>query len=180
MAQEIPMNSKRNAFLSSAFFSRLRLDYRHHQIGLGLSGVGLIIALTTIAIAPTIATLNCQRQADYYSRCTVTNRSLIGIPLRQVRFDPLTGAQARPESRIPGWTNRVMLYKSGGNEIPFMTFSTDALTVQRSVTQINAFLGNPKIRDFRYTQLVPWQVLLGVLTGAMILLGAGLMLLQIQ
>ncbi|MGA0199459.1 MAG: hypothetical protein ACO3NK_10135, partial [Prochlorotrichaceae cyanobacterium] len=79
-----------------------------------------------------------------------------------------------------GWSNRVMLYKSGGNEIPFMTFSTDALTVQRSVTQINAFLGNPKIRDFRYTQLVPWQVLLGVLTGAMILLGAGLMLLQIQ
>jgi hypothetical protein len=158
----------------------LRLEYLHHRVGLGLAGVGMLLLVGTIAVAPTIATLTCERKADFYSLCTLRNHSLIGIPVRQVRLEPLTGAQAFPQEETPGWVNRVMLYRSGGRELPFTIFSTDSLTVKRSATKINAFLGNPTIRNFRYSQLIPWPVLLSVLAGALVLLGSGLMLFKIQ
>jgi len=158
----------------------LRLDYLHHRIALGLVGVGLVILISTIAIAPTIASLTCERKADFYSLCTLKNQSLIGIPVRQVQLKPLTGAQAFPDTPLSGWSNRVMLYRSGGRDLPFTLFSTDSPTVKRSVLNINAFLGNPKVRNFRYTQLVPWPVLFSVVAGSLVLLGSGLLLLKIQ
>lgn len=178
------MKSKGNTSLFprgfQAFFQGLRLDYLHHRIGLGMGSVGLVILLGTIVLAPTIATLNCQRKADFYSLCTLKNYSLVGLPLRQVRLDPLTGAQAFPDIADPGWSNRVMLYRSGGSDLPFTVFSTDSTTVKRSVLDINTFLGNPKIRSLRYTQLVPWQVLFTVLMGSLGLMGLGLVILKIR
>jgi hypothetical protein len=158
----------------------LRLDYLHHRIALGLVGVGMVILVGTIVFAPTIASLDCERKAEFYSLCTLKNYSLIGIPVRQVRLEPLTGAQAFPDVEMSGWSNRVMLYRSEGRELPFTIFSTDSPTVKRSVLRINAFLGNPTVPNFRYTQLVPWPVLFSVLAGSLLLLGSGLMLFKIQ
>lgn len=178
------MKSKGNPFgtktFSNPLVSGLRFDYLHHRIALVLGSVGLVILLGTIALAPTIATLDCQRKADFYSLCTLKNYSLVGLPLRQVRLEPLTGAQAFPDVADRGWSNRVMLYRSGGSELPFTLFSTDSTAVKRSVLQINAFLGNPKVRNLRYTQLVPWQVLVTVLMGAVVLMGSGWIILKIR
>ena len=158
----------------------LKIDRLHQKIGLGLSLTGLLILLGTIVLAPSIATLTCERQTAYYSKCKVWGTSLVGLPLRQIRFEPLQGAQPFSTPRSFGLTNRVMLYRPPGQSIPFTQFSDSALTVEQAAAQINTFLGNTELKTFRFVQIVPWQVLLTIGVGTVILIYVGVVLLTLQ
>jgi hypothetical protein len=153
-------------------------QYFHQRIGLGFVAVGMMILISTVAMAPSVATLDCQRKEDYYSVCLLQNRSLLGLPVRQMTLDPLEGSQPFPIPTIPGWSNQVMLYQSG-HPFTFSRFSGDEVSVMRSVEAINAFLGNPQISTFHYDLVVPFPILLTILLGTLSFLAVGLVLLKI-
>jgi hypothetical protein len=159
---------------------RFRTDWLHQKIGLALGSLGLFILIWTIVFCPSIAILNCQRQSDYYSTCDLWGTSLVGIPLRHIRFDPLQGSQPFPIDGTAGWTNRVMLYRAQGEAIALTQFSSETAQVKQAVQKINNFLGNNDLTSFRFLQMVPWPVFFTIVLGSTLLMSAGWVILKIE
>lgn len=159
---------------------RLRTDRLHQKIGLALGSMGLLILIWTIVFSPSIALIKCERQSDYYSICDLWGTSLVGIPVRHIRLDPLQGSQPFPRDGTSGWTNRVMLYGANGKAVAFTQFSSKTAEVNQVAQKINQFLGNNDLPSFRFLQLVPCPVFLTIVLGSALLMSAGWIMLKIE
>ncbi len=167
-----------------SMFPKLALNQRlkrpsllHQQVGLGLLGTGAIVLLGVLLLCPTVSTLTCDRQAPYYATCSLSQRSLLGLPLGSRPLDPLQGAQPFPTEPTQGFTNRILLY-ANGKDYPFSTFSVRPQTATYGSEQINNFLGNNDLQTFRRVHVVPFPLLLTSVAGSLFLLAVGVGLMR--
>lgn len=145
----------------------LNLEATSLEQGMGkfLVGLGAGSIVAVVALVPTVNRLHCDRQAQYHSVCWVRGFSLVGLPVRNLKLDPLQGAQFQPAERTAGYGTRVLLSSTKGQLVPFSVYGTTWETCRQASDRINAFLGDPTQESFTFWDLVPSPLLLTVLLG---------------